>query len=232
MLKINEHNAVRNLSIKLDANFKPGDHHLVLTHRRIPSVAEAQRLFANFVRRLARAYKARGSSLRWVMVIEYEHTRPHHHFIVSGGLPADEIAKVWGCGIVIRRDLYGESFYGLAKYLVKETHRTFSDPAGIPKQRYSCSRNLVTPVTKVEYLSAVDFDGDPKPPKDYYIDPGTVYRGENPFTGARYMEYIALSLTDDPRIKEWRRGKKTRPKNSVSLSAYRRSAPRQEEIRC
>ncbi|MDR1572755.1 MAG: hypothetical protein LBS24_00395 [Clostridiales Family XIII bacterium] len=75
-------------------------------------------------------------------------------------------------------------------------------------------------------------DDDPRPPKGYYIDPDTVYRGENPCTGARYLEYTAISLTDEPRIKTWRRGKKTRPRNPVPLSAYRKAAPRQTEMRC
>jgi hypothetical protein len=128
--------------------------------------------------------------------------------------------------------LYGKTFYKLAEYIIKETRKTFRDPESVPKRRYSCSRNIVKPVVKVEYLSKTDFDADPKAPKGFYVEFDKVYRGENPFTGARYMEYLALPLDDGPASKGRRRGRAVKPRPQVSLSAYRKAAPRQERMDC
>jgi hypothetical protein len=233
MFRVNEHNAIRRLSMELDANFRPGDHHLILTYAGLPpSEAEARKHVGNFLRRVTRLCKKEGLVPRWVLATEYDHTRIHHHVIMSAGLPLDSVCRLWPHGIVRNTFLYGKTFRWLAEYIIKETRRTFRDPDSTAKRRYSSSRNLVKPVTKVEYLSKMDFDADPKAPKGYSVEADTVYRGENPFTGARYMEYTALPLDDGPMPKRRRRGKTVRPRSSVSLSTYRKAAPRQERMDC
>jgi hypothetical protein len=231
MILVNEHNAIRGLAIKLDANYTQGDYHLLLTYAGVPPTeAEAKRHVENFLRRITRLCKKEGLTLKWVSATEYKHKRIHHHVIMNACLPLEVIYKLWGHGRVRNSFLYGESFRKLAEYIIKETRQTFRDPTSTARRRYGSSRNLITPLAKVEYLTAVDFDADPKAPKGYCIDADTVYRGENPFTGSRYMEYTALSLTDEPRLKKWRRGKKVKPRGPVSLSAYRGAAAKQERI--
>jgi hypothetical protein len=229
MILVNEHGAIRDLSIKLDASFEAGDYHSVLTYAGVPpSETEARKHVENFLRCAARLCKKEGLVLKWVLATEYKHKRIHHHVIMNACLPLKVISELWKYGRVKNSFLYGKSFKALAEYIIKETRQTFRDPESTAKRRYSSSRSAVTPPAKIEYLTATCFDDDPKAPKGYYIDADTVYRGENPFTGSRYIEYTALSLDDDPRLKRWRRGKKAKPRSPVSLSAYRKAAARQE----
>jgi hypothetical protein len=234
MLRLNEHHAIRELAIKIDANFTAGDLFETLTYAGSvpPSEAEAKKRLDKFKSALLRKARQKGVPLRWVATTEYKHNRIHHHVIIGGGLTPEEVSALWPHGRTRTTFLYGETFRGLAEYIIKETRKTFRDPDTPFKRRYSCSLNVKTPPAKTEIVAHVDLDGDPRPPKGYYVDPDSVYRGENPFTGARYLEYTAISLTDEPRIKAWRRGKKTRPRNPASLSAYRKAAPRQTEMRC
>jgi hypothetical protein len=225
--KHNEHMSVRFWSIKIDANFRIGDYHIVLTYAGDPPThEETERIIENFLKRLARRYKAAGVPFKWVLTTECLHARIHHHLILGAGVPLDVIAKAWGHGRVRNSFLYGESFGGLAAYIIKETRKTFSDPDAAFKRRCSCSRNVKTPETRSEYIAKPDFDDDPKPLPGYSVDIDTIYRGANPLTGQRYMEYKMISDTDEPRIKRWRRGRPTKPREP-GAGWYKRNAPRQ-----
>ncbi|MDR1574105.1 MAG: hypothetical protein LBS24_07325 [Clostridiales Family XIII bacterium] len=229
---MNERYSLRELAIKLDANFEAGDPHVVLTYGVEPSLEESRKIAASFLKRLRRAYRDAGIVLKWVMVTEWANTRVHHHLVLSGGIPVSAIEKIWGQGRARASFLYGDTFRGLAEYLTKETRKTFRDPDSPVKRRFSCSRTVVTPPARTDFLTRADLDADPKPPKGYYIPPESVYRGENPFTGAKYLEYTAIPPADAPRRKTGPRGKKTRPRNGAPISAYRKAAPRQTEMRC
>jgi hypothetical protein len=232
MARLNEHNAIRCLSIKFDANFSPGDHHLMLTHEFAPTVEEAMRLLENFIRRLSRRYRKLGIPFRWITVTEYSRKRIHHHFIVTGGILPGEIAKIWGHGGVVDRTMHTKSFRKLAEYVIKETRKTFRDPDAALKRRYSCSRNVKMPPAKVEPVARADFEADPKPVKGYYVDRDTVYRGENPVTGKKYIEYTMISLAADPRIKKWNRGRTVKVPGEPMRGWYRGNMPKQLEMRC
>jgi hypothetical protein len=234
MFRINEHYSIVGLAVKLDANYAAGDYFWTLTYAgREPSKGEAQRCVKNFLDCVGRAYRKQGIVFKWVLVTEYEHTRIHHHVVASGGLPLKAIAGLWKHGMVRNTFLYGETFYKLAEYLIKETRRTFRNPESATKRRYGSSRNFIKPITKVEYLSKTDFDADPKPPKGYGVESNTVYRGENPFTGARYIEYVALPIGARPMTPgRRRRGRTVKPRSPVSLAAYRKAAPKQERMDC
>jgi hypothetical protein len=224
----NEHVAIRGLSIKLDANFLPGDYHLVLTYAGAPPTPEeAKRHIENFSRRIARKYKKMGVLCKWICTTEYMHGRIHHHFILTAGVPLGEIAAVWGYGRIRNSFLYGESFWKLARYIIKETRKTFSEPEAAFKRRYSCSRSVCTPEVRTEYVIMPDLEDDPKPLRGYSVDPDTIYRGMNPLTGRRDMESTMIAITDEPRIKRWRRGRIVKPREP-GAGWYKRHAPRQE----
>jgi hypothetical protein len=226
----NAHMAEKALHMKLNANFKAGDSHVVLTYAEPrPSPPEAAKKLGAFARKLARAYRREGAVLKWVSVTEYTNARIHHHMILSAGLAVDKLAKLWGHGGVRASFLYGKDYGFLAKYLIKETSKTFRDPAAAMRRRYSCSRSCVTPETKTETVSLGHLE-KPREIKGYYVDKTSVWQGRNPFSGRRYMEYVLVSLTDAPRHVKWRRGKPRRLEGARS-GWYARNGVEQYEMR-
>lgn len=218
---INRKNSERELMIKLNHNFRPGDIHAVLTYAgEAPTVEEARKELRNFLGRLRRYFKRTGEVLKWIVVTEYQHKRPHHHLIVSR-MDTAELAKIWNKGHLHTTHLDNSGDYRkLASYLIKETDKTFRDPDAASKQRFSCSRTVVAPPKKVEEVRASEIIRDPKPVKGYHIDQDSVYRGVNPVTGIPYLEYIMVSDMPKPRLRIWPRGKKYKYKEKYYDSRY------------
>lgn len=79
-------------------------------------------------------------------------------------------------------------FRRLANYLAKEPDQENK----LKESRYSCSRNLKPPKTKIRSLKR--WAADPKPKKGYYIEKETFYEGKNPITGRKYRSYTMIRL--------------------------------------
>ena len=186
----------KSLQLKLHANFVPGDYHVVLTYRGAePTNEEAKDSLAKFMRKLRSLAKKAGTEFKWIAVTEYENHRIHHHVIMNSFLSLQELNKIWQHGQLHLR-LLDESgdWRQLGSYLFKETSKTFREPDAPSRLRYSCSRNLKTPVVYREEVSAALILDVPKPEKGYYIDQDSIYRGEDPFTGKPYLEYVSLAI--------------------------------------
>lgn len=208
--KANMLQAVRKLTRKLNANFRPGDLHVTLTYRKEdrPNPKEAQKILKEFLRELRKEYRAAGEPLKYIMVTEYKNKSIHHHMIVNNindgkRTTQDFIRKHWkGKGSPKYVQLYDNADYRvLAEYLIKETEKTFREPDGAVKQRYSCSRNLVEP--KPERRTRKTKSGwkmDPKPRKGYYIDQDTVYNGFDKM-GFPYQRYVMIKIA--PTEEDW-----------------------------
>lgn len=138
------------------ANFGEGDYRLDLTYNResVPGTAEElAKNGRNMIRRLKNAFRKAGRELRYVLVNAWgvkketgEIVRPHHHLIISGGVSAEEVMKVWQNR---RGESYGYVSYcplqpdrhtgivGLATYLAEQP------TAGV--RRWTGSQNLAHP---------------------------------------------------------------------------------------
>lgn len=181
----NELEAIKELDRILQANFTEDDQHVVLTYRDdcIPTVDESRKVLNNFLSRTRRFFKKHDYEFKYVITTEWNAKRIHHH-IVCNSIPgvnmAKEIMRLWGNGGAHLTPLYEDKNYkGLAKYLVKETKRTFRDDDNPYKQRYSCSRNLVRPEPEVKIVHANTWSKDIKVPKSlreqgYYLDRDSV----------------------------------------------------------
>ncbi|MDF2842504.1 MAG: hypothetical protein K0R00_930 [Herbinix sp.] len=204
MEKINQANAERNLRILINANFKEGDLFITLTYRKedrqIP--AEAKKSVKAFLDTLRLDYKKYGEDLKYINVTEYKNTAIHHHLILNdiGGLKvAKRIRQLWKYGRPDFKLLDDTGQYkDLAAYLIKETSKTFKEQDGGHMQRYSCSRNLIRPLPKMEIVrKASRWAADPKPIKGYYIDQDTIINKINPFTGREYQRYTMIQIDND-----------------------------------
>ena len=186
----------------INANFGLGDYHLVLTYKRDqrPTPAEARKRLAAFLRKLRREYKKRCEDLKYIMVTEYRSTAIHHHLVINGlETNLNKLVREcwkWGSPHFTPLDDTGQ-YRELAAYFIKETAKTYKENNGGAKQRYSCSRNLIKPVTKTMIIQkASKWLDEPKPKKGYYIDKETVYNGINPFNGRAYQHYTMVKLPD------------------------------------
>lgn len=202
MDKINELNAARKLRLKINANFKKGDPYITLTYRKDcrPNADEVKKnILKPFFDKLRAYYKKQGTTLKYIIVTEYENKAIHHHLIVND---VDNIEKVinnlWVYGRPNYKYLDGTGQYkDLADYLIKETSKTYRknklEGKGA-KQRYSCSKNLIIPEPQTEVVKASKWLADPKPIKGYYVDQDTIFNGIDPFTGREYQKYTLVEI--------------------------------------
>ena len=198
-------NAIFRLTLILNHNFAPGDHHLQLTYKNEPSAEQGKKDRQKFVRKLREECRKVGIEVKWVAVTEHKGKRLHHHIICTG-VPMEIIKKCWPHGIVFHNPLWDNPNYKqLAEYLLKEASREFEEQDKIYQRRYNTSRNIVVPKPHRQELSRIDLEVDPKPLKDYYID-GEVERYEHVITRLTCREYVLVPLTAEPRIKRWPKG--------------------------
>lgn len=201
--KINECNAAAKLTRLLNANFKKGDLHLVLTYFREvrPRQDEAKKNLTKFLRDMRREYKKLGEEFKYVHVTEYKAKSIHHHLVINN-IDGENVLKLvrnkWQLGNPKFTTLDGTGQYkDLAEYFVKETKKTFKEKGG-QKQRYTPSRNLIRPKPNWKIMKRNRWPNNPTPPRGWYVDRDTVYNGVNPFTGREYQKYTLIRLDAEP----------------------------------
>lgn len=208
----NMRQAARKLTRKINANFRPGDWHVVLTYRRDgrPSPEQAQKNIKKLIDGLRERYQRMGFILKFIHATEYKNKAIHHHLIINNvndgkKATSDYIRELWkgdGRGNRYFTSLYDNGEYRiLAEYIIKETEKTFRDKDSPVRQRYSCSRNLIDPKpdcrmreTKTGWIK------EPKPRPGYYIDQETLFNGTDKL-GYPYQRYVMIKL--NPTEEDW-----------------------------
>lgn len=235
----NELEAIKELDRILQANFTEDDQHVVLTYRDdcIPTVDESRKVLNNFLSRTRRFFKKHDCEFKYVITTEWNAKRIHHH-IVCNSIPgvnmAKEIMRLWGNGGAHLTPLYEDKNYkGLAKYLVKETKKTFRDEDNPYKQRYSCSRNLVRPEPEVKIVHANTWSKDIKVPKSlreqgYYLDRDSV-RYWIDWEGYLNAEYKFVRPSDKELKRELRCEKQNEEYIKKYINSFRLGDPEDED---
>jgi hypothetical protein len=206
----NMRQAARKLTRKINANFKPGDWHVVLMYKRDrrPDPKQAQRNIKKLLEGLRDLYKKNGFVLKYVHATEYLNKAIHHHLIINNindgkRTTTEYIRELWkgdekGSKHFI--PLYEDGEYKrLAEYIIKETEKTFRDKNSPVRQRYSCSRNLIDPKPQSRIRETkTHWKMEPKPRPGYYIDHDSLYNGTDKL-GYPYQRYVMIKLnpTDD-----------------------------------
>ena len=103
ILAANERHSRNNLRQLIMHNFGAGDYYLTPTYAgKPPPIEDAQKQLGNFINRLKRLYAKYGIELRAIYVTEGgrpkengEHTRVHHHVVINGGVPREEVEQCW-----------------------------------------------------------------------------------------------------------------------------------------
>lgn len=229
--RVNRRNAERTLQIKLHHNFKPGDFFVALTYGgEAPTLEEADKAFKKFRDKLRRQCKRDGVEFKWIAVTEWNNKRVHHHIVLNKVLTEEELRDLWPYGQAHIRVLSKSGDWRkLGEYLIKETDKTFRDPDAPGRLRYSCSRNLTMPMVYREEIAVSEVFEEPEPVKGYYIDKSSFYRGENPFTGRPYSEYVMIPIDDGRTRKRFNR-KRVKYREERYDKWIREHAERQLEI--
>lgn len=204
MQRINEKNAINKLRWKINANFIPGDIHLVLTYRAElrPCSKCAKKILSKYLRNLRKVYKKVGKELKYICVTEYLNSAIHHHLIINA-IDTALISDLWEYGRPWIKILDATGEYSkLAEYFVKETRETFNDENCVAKKRWSCSRNLINPeIEKTEEYNNNKFYLAPENTEEFVVINSTVETKEDLFTGLPVMEYRMIRYKKENKLK-------------------------------
>lgn len=210
MQEANRRQAAKKLARLINANFRPGDLHVILTYVREkrPMPKEAQDKLKHFLDAMRKKYHKVMKEFKYIAATEYHRKAIHHHIILNNindgaETTMDYIRKLWKeYGHPKYVQLYDDAEYEqLADYLIKETDKTFRDTGSPVKQRYSCSRNLVQPkVTKRNVETKWGWEKDPKPREGYYIKKDSLHNGFDKL-GYEYQTYVMIKL--NPTDEDW-----------------------------
>ena len=163
ILAANERHSRNQLRQLIMHNFGAGDYYLTPTYAgKPPPLEEAQKQVSNFISRLKRLYAKSGTELRAIYVTEGgrpkddgTYTRVHHHIVINGGIPREDIEKCWHG----RQDPKAESRWGdwataviyteagdrgcerIAEYMAKSRTKTI----GKGLHRWNATRNIRRP---------------------------------------------------------------------------------------
>lgn len=209
--KVNAINQDRALTAILNANFKPGDLWVVLSHDPGTTIAEAMKQVENFKRNIRGLCRKQALPYKLVesIGIGTRTGRPHHHIVLNKEITRDMIIRYWPEGHVHIETLWSSGNYNkVAKYMLKNALQT-KDSRGKHKKAWRTSRSVVRPVTKEEKMKRQPvFDiEDLKPRKGYGIDRDSIRLYEHAITGAYCIEYIEVSLEEEPKLKRYGKGR-------------------------
>ena len=178
--KANLRRSIRELTIKLNANFEGGDYYITLTYEKdkAPSSPDdAKKDRADFLRRLRRLYRKADLNFKYVITTEYgKRGALHHHLVINKGVDTSLLRRAWKKGnlkIVLLEDS-GE-YSRLASYFLKN-RKYWKEHDGSGRQ-WTGSRNLVRPKTYKKIIRMDTYYDKPKPRKGFYIAPYTEAEG-------------------------------------------------------
>ena len=191
-LRISNRIAEKKLRRILNANFGPGDYHLVLSYTKARGdpprdPGDMKEDIQRFLRKLRKEYRQAGEELKYIHVAETgSHGARHHHLVINSSLGVDigAIQRQWVHGRIHVNPLDDTGQYGqLASYLIKYTCRTIGTPEAMQGKRWNASKNLIHPEPKIRIITNRGWfrSRDPKVPAKYagryVIDKNSIQSG-------------------------------------------------------
>ena len=212
--KINAINQERDLTAKINANFRNGDRWLTLSYPEGIPVEKSMENIRKAKKKLQRLCKKAGILFRCIEStgIGSKSGKPHHHLVVNQEVPWDLIKRCWPEEWIFERRLIGEGNYNrVARYMLKNACET-KDRRGKHMKAYRCSRSVTTPETRCkELVREPRLDPEDLPcRKGYHVDMDTVRVYEHVITGAVCVEYIQVSLQPQPKPARMRNSRRAR----------------------
>ena len=208
--KINAINQERELTAKLNANYKPGDWWITLSNDENVTVEESIEKIGKLKRGLQRFCKKNEIPFKLVETIGIGQRKGkvHHHLVLNNEIPLELLYRYWPEEHVFAQPLKGYNYRKVAAYILKNAKES-KDKRGKYMKAYRCSRQVTKPEQRVEIMkrqATYDIE-DLKPRKGYMIDRDSIRVYEHPITGACCLEYIEVSLEPEPRVKHYYKGR-------------------------
>lgn len=201
----NNRRAERKLRQLINANFVPGDYHLILSYEKKPgdperSPEDMKEDIRKFLRVMRKEYKQRGMEFKYIHVPEIGSRGARHHHLVINRIDSEAIRRSWPHGFIQLCPLDGSrNWRKLAAYLLKYSCRAVGTDEEISGKRWNASRNLIHPepivtvITKKDYFKSV-----PVVPRKYRgiyeVDKSTIESGEtaDEYGGYRFLRYTLM----------------------------------------
>lgn len=214
--KINAINQERKLTAEINHNFGSGDLWITLAYPAKVTIDEAMKRIEKFKRNLRTLCKKMGLTYKLIEAtgIGKQSGKPHHHLVVNKEITREMIKRYWPEEYTHIEYLWASGNYRrVAKYMLDNAS---SAQRGIHKKAWRSSRTIVKPETKKETLKRKPFGRIPdpedlKPRKGYTIDRDSIRIYEHKITEEICVEYIEVSLTEEPRLKRYGKGTRTGP---------------------
>ena len=180
------------LTIRLNANFHPGDYWLTFDYKpehRPETIAQAKKDRTDLLRRLRRLYKKYGKELKFIAVTEYgEKGALHHHIVMNAAVSYTKVCECWPYGKTHSKLLENEREYShIAGYIVK--YRKKWKEKGGKGRMWTCSKNLVRPPTRKWIVRSNHYYENPRARKGYYVTEVSSGTTED---GWPYQNYILV----------------------------------------
>lgn len=202
---VNDRKAEVKLRRLINANFGPGDYHLVLSYRKEPGQPERDPVnmredIRKFLRSMRKDAKASGKEFKYIHVPEIGERGARHHHLVIEKIDTEIIQKNWKLGFfyVVPLD-YSRNYRKLAAYLIKYSNRVIGTEYELSGKRWNASRNLIHPAPKITVITKREyFKSVPVIPRryrgKYEIDKSTVEVGNiaDEYGGYQYLRYTLM----------------------------------------
>lgn len=208
--EINRKHAERKLRLLINNNFGYGDYHVVLDYVRRkgePDRTKEEMLkdINTFKRWCRKLYEKEGREFKYIHVMEIGSKGARHHHLIVNGIDVKILQKAWYKAYpghnrikVFPLDDSGQ-YANLASYFIKYSDAHLKDDKGkrLQGKRWSASRNLIMPESKIEKVSHRSwYRCEAKPKKGYYIDKSSVQKGINSpeYGGFGFFRYTMVML--------------------------------------
>lgn len=216
--KVNRINRERDLTIKINYNYRPGDLWIVFSYPEVLPIKECMRRIEKLKRNLRNLAKRKNIPFRLIESTGIgENGKPHHHLVLNQEFTRKMIIKYWPEEQIHIESLWQSGNYNrVAKYMLKNAYEA-KTKTGKHSKAFRCSRTIITPETREEVMKR-PLKQDPedlRERKGYYIDKDTIRQYEHPITEAWCIEYIEVALDEDPRLKRYTKGKKARKESML-----------------
>ncbi len=171
---LNEANAVKYLTRKINANFTDGDYWITVTYpkgQEPKDMAEADKRLNAWIGKINyRLKKAGAERCKYVAVTEHDEKakiRWHHHVVMHCDMASDKVLQLWSTKSRNEcKPLVGDeySYTGMALYITK-----MKDTREKYEKKWKCSRNLKDPDEKVVISKKQSPDSRRYKPVESYV---------------------------------------------------------------
>ena len=149
--QLNTRRSKRQLVLLMENNFNyESDVHVTLTYAgEEPTLERCRKDIRNFINRVKRRRAERcDAELKYIYAIGHDgDQRIHVHMVMNGGIPRDELERMWGKGYAntMRLQQFGGGLQGMANYLYRQNEKARDRGERSGVHMWSGSRNLKKP---------------------------------------------------------------------------------------